>query len=221
MVVIKLTAHHGQWTIGRMRIGLFGGSFNPIHFGHLIAARAVAEATSIARVILLPSGRPPHKSGEGLISAGHRLAMARLAIDGESLFEVSDVDAVRAGPCYTIDTVAHFRGVYGGGTKLCWIIGLDSLAELDTWFRIGELVDACRIVTAQRPNAAVPELDAARFRKVLTDAQIARLKCDMVMTPLIDISATEIRNRIAAGRSIRYMLPDAVIDYIEGNELYR
>ena len=208
-----------------MRIGLFGGSFNPIHSGHLIISRAVAERIELDRVVLLPSKYPPHKQSADLIDAAHRIEMIKIAIQGEPLFECSDVDVAREGPTFTIDTVSAFLQELGPDPKLgpdvelSWIIGGDSLAELATWHRVAELVDTCRIVTALRPG--FDRIDFGPLAKLLSVDRIARLKADIVRTPLIDISATNIRDRIARGRSIRYLVPDTVGEYIEQHGLYR
>lgn len=201
------------------RVGLYGGSFNPIHHGHLIVARAVAESLRLDRVILLPSAHPPHKGDRKLLDAGHRAAMVKLAIEGEPLFEFSDFDLTRNGPSYTIDTVTHFSELLGARVELHWIIGADSLAELTTWRRVSELVDACRIVTAARPGW--DNIDWTPLRKVLSDAQVTALESGVLPTPRIEISSTDIRRRIREGLSMRYLVPDSVRLYIERDALYR
>jgi nicotinate-nucleotide adenylyltransferase len=201
------------------RIGLFGGSFDPIHNGHLIIARAIAERVDLERVILLPSKRPPHKQAERLADADHRAEMVKLAIQGEPLFEFSDFDLAREGPSYTIDTVMHFRQRRGAEIELCWIIGADSLSELGTWRRVGELVDACRIITAARPGST--DIQWQHFGTLLNEEQIARLKAGVLETPEIDISSTDIRHRLADGRSIRYLVPESTQQYIQEHHLYR
>ena len=200
-------------------IGLYGGSFNPIHNGHLIVARAVAERLQLDRVILLPSARPPHKGDHRLLDAGHRAEMVRLAITGEPLFEFSDYDLTRDGPSYTIDTIAHFHESLGQHVELYWIIGADSLAELTTWYRVSDLVDACRIITASRTGWDT--IDWTRLRAILSDAQVTALRAGVLQTPRIDISSTDIRRRVCDGQSIRYFVPDAVLNYIETHALYR
>jgi nicotinate-nucleotide adenylyltransferase len=145
--------------------------------------------------------------------------MVRLAIAGDAGFEWSDHDLTRAGPSYTFETVTHFLGALAGGDELCWIIGADSLVELGTWYRVADLVDLCRIVTAARPGWDRPDL--APLAAKLNPAQIARLRDGILVTPRIDISATDIRARVAAGRSIRYLVPEAVRLYIEMFGLYR
>ena len=200
-------------------IALFGGSFNPIHNGHLIVARAVAERLRLSRVVFIPSSpSPPHKANAELADAADRLEMVRLAIAGESGFEVSDLEVRQGGVSYTIRTVESFRQAAADQT-LHWIIGGDTLPELHTWYRVRELVERCRIVTAVRPGFEVPDLSA--IQRVLSPEQVQRLMADVLPTPRIDISATDIRRRVAEGRSIRYLVPEAVRQYIEQRGLYR
>ncbi len=201
------------------RVGLYGGSFNPIHCGHLIIARSVAERLGLARVIFLPSAVPPHKQDECLVDSDQRAEMVRLAIAGEQLFDFSDYDLTRSGPSYTIETVAHFRRRLPEGTELFWIIGADWLRELGTWYKAQELVEACTIVTAARPGWDQPDLPALPGR--FTEAQIAKLRDHILDTPRIDISAGDIRRRVAAGKPIRYLVPESVRLYVEMFRLYQ
>jgi nicotinate-nucleotide adenylyltransferase len=201
------------------RIALYGGSFDPIHVGHLIIARSVAEAINADRVLLLPTASPPHKEAGALTSAGHRAQMVRLAIEDERLFELNDHDMTREGKTYTVDTIRHFLAQFDDGTEICWIIGADSLAELADWYEVATLVDLCRIVTAARPGWDDMSLDHLTSR--LSAAQIARLKENILETPRIDISATMIRHRTRTGRSIRYLVPESVRAYIEQHRLYK
>lgn len=201
------------------RLGLLGGSFNPIHFGHLIGARAAAEQLGLDRVILIPSAIPPHKPRMELAAAEHRLAMARAAVAGDALFEVDDLELRRHRPSYTFDTVTELRQRLGGDAQLFWMIGGDSLPELATWHRVAELVDLVDIVTLARPGFAAPRLDA--LRQQIGAARVERLLAWRLTTPEIQVSASDIRRRLAEGRSIRYLTPDAVIDYIDRNGLYR
>jgi len=200
------------------RIGLYGGSFDPIHFGHLISARSIAEQIDLSRVILIPSARPPHKQGVWMTEAEHRLAMCRLAVHGDPLFEVSGVELNREGPSYTFDTVAHFRAQSSDTAGLFWIIGADSLPELPTWYRIADLVANVHIVTATRPGWESPSLSVLSQAVGPDHAQALLDNCHE--TPAIDISATDIRDRFVAGRSIHYLTPDAVASYISGHGLY-
>ncbi len=201
------------------RIALFGGSFDPIHSGHLIIARAILERLDLSQVILLPSRCPPHKQNQALLDARHRADMVKLAIENEPPFAFSDFDLTRDGPSYTIDTVHYFRGQLGPDVELYWIIGADSLAELSMWRRIGELVDACRIITARRQGST--DIDWLQLAAALGEEQIDRVKAGTLDTPMIDISSTNIRQRVRDGKSIRYLVPDRVREYIEHHRLYR
>jgi nicotinate-nucleotide adenylyltransferase len=211
-------------------IGLFGGSFNPIHIGHLIVARSMLEQLGLRRMVLIPSANPPHKHGlTELADATDRLKMVRLAISGEAGFEADDIEIRRSGPSYTILTVQDYRKALGQRTgnepapvsaepPLYWIIGGDSLPELHTWYRIRELVEQCRIVTAARPGYERPDLTP--LQALLTVRQIQDLRDAVLPTPRIDISATDIRRRIREERSIRYLVPENVREYIESRRLY-
>lgn len=198
---------------------LYGGSFNPIHHGHLIAARSAAELLAATRIIFIPCANPPHKSDDDLAPAADRLEMVRLAIAGQAGWEASDCELRRDGPSYTFETVQAFRKTLGPQAVLCWMIGADSLPELASWYRIGELVEICRIVTVARPGWDHPDPGPLCTR--LNPAQIQRLLADVLNTPRIDISATDIRRRVRQGLSIRYLVPDAVADYIRSRGLYR
>jgi nicotinate-nucleotide adenylyltransferase len=199
---------------------LFGGSFDPIHHGHLIVARSAAEQLGIGRIVLVPSALPPHKQHVALAPAELRLEMCRLAVSGDRLFEVSEWELGQRGPNYTLHTVRHFRAVLGPDEALYWLIGLDSLVDLPTWFRVRELAEVCTLVTAVRPGVEPPDLEAA-LGSQLSVEQIERLRRHILPTPLIEIAATDIRARVRGGRSIRYLTPDAVADAIAAHGLYR
>lgn len=200
-------------------IGLFGGSFNPIHCGHLIVARAVAEQLALDSVIFLPSANPPHKEGEALLDARHRAEMVKRAIAEEPVFDFSEFDLLRDGPSYTIDTVNHFRAVLGGDVGLYWIIGTDSLVELSAWHRVSDLVNACQIVTAARTGWDRRNL--SDLSPTLDPRHRQRLLANVLGTPVIEISSTDIRRRIQEARSIRFLVPGVVRRYIEEHGLYR
>lgn len=201
------------------RILLFGGSFDPIHNGHLIVSRHMAEQLGLTRVILIPSASPPHKQGVRLAPIADRLAMCRLVAAEDPLFEVSDWEAGRSGPNYTLLTIQHFRALLGPDVELCWLVGMDSLNELDTWYHADELVDACTIVTTARPGSTRPESAALSTR--FSPPQIEKLLRHVVAGPHIDIASTDIRARVQAGQSIRYLVPEAVRGYIGQHGLYR
>ncbi|QDV92445.1 Nicotinate-nucleotide adenylyltransferase [Phycisphaerae bacterium RAS2] len=201
-------------------VGLLGGSFDPIHFGHLISARSCAEQLGLERVVLIPSAVPPHKRGAPMTDGAHRLEMARRAVDGDELFEVCDVEFHRSGPSYTIDTIAEIQrlGTHGA-RELCWLIGADTLPELHTWHRAAELVQQARIVTVVRPGWSPPP--KAELAKWAGEESAVKLLRDCVITPAIGISATEIRDRVRTGKSIRNLVPEPVRSYIDATGLYR
>jgi nicotinate-nucleotide adenylyltransferase len=202
------------------RVIFFGGSFDPIHHGHLIVARAVAEQLGFDRIVLVPAGHAPHKS-KIYASSADRLAMLRLAVEGQCIFDVSDVELVRTGPSYTIDTLQEFR-VRDTQARLAWTIGADMLADLPKWHRATELVDQFELVIAARP------MDGTKLETVLENMKLflgpqraEKLRQSVVPTPLIEISSTDIRQRTARGKSIAYLVPTAVNRYIDDHGLYR
>ena len=213
------------------RIVLFGGTFNPIHFGHLIVARAVAEHLHFEKVTFVPAAQPPHKGAgghiEGLsgavpgVAAAERLEMVRRAIAGDPLFDVTDIELRRPTPSYTFETLMAIRTEQGLDVELVWIIGADMLGELHTWHRAEEVVDMARIVTAARPPWSERSAGALERLRVRFDAgQIARLAEGIVPTPLIDISSSQIRRRVRSGKSIRYLVPESVREHIMDKGLY-
>ena len=202
------------------RIVLFGGTFDPVHNGHLIAARAVAEQRGYRRITLVPSGRGPHKSPP-VASDADRLEMLNLAVEGDDLFEVSQAELQRAAPSYTFDTLQEIQQACGGDRPIDLVVGADMLADLPDWYRADDVVKLARFVIAARPPwhekaDALSALLAERFGK----RPAADLIVGICTTPLIDISSSDIRERLAEGLSIRYMVPDAVEEYIRSRCLY-
>ncbi len=201
------------------RVLLFGGSFDPIHHGHLIVARHAAEQLDVERVILIPSAVPPHKQDRSLAPAKDRLEMCRRAVQDDPQFVVSEWELGQAGPNYTLRTIEHFRTELGTGPELCWLIGADSLVELHTWYNAPTLVDACRIVTVARPGFTPPP--ATELVQWFEMKQVERLLADVIIGPHIDIASTDVRTRVRSGLSVRYLIPDAVDAYIAAQQLYR
>jgi nicotinate-nucleotide adenylyltransferase len=207
---------------------LFGGTFDPVHHGHLIVARAVAEKLGFARITLIPANTPPHKP-PACASAADRLAMVKLAVQGDELFDVCDLELNRQGPSYTLDTLQALQprlGVGPGpgpglGEKLHWLIGADSLADLPHWHRVGEVLELASILVAARPINGGAETALSALAGKLEERHLRHLREGLVATPLIDISSTDIRRRVRAGQSIRYLVPDAVARYIVEHRLYR
>jgi len=194
-----------------MKIGLYGGAFNPIHNGHLICARNLAEKIELDKIILIPAISPPHK--ENLADPSVRLKMCQLAIDGEPLFEVSDIEFSLSKPTYTINTVDAFLKLYPND-ELCWIIGFDTIMQLHTWHRIGELIQKIKIVTMSARYSFIPE------SLTFLSTDILQKLNKFVAIDRITIRATDIRNRLRNGKSIKYLVPDNVNNYILQNGIY-
>jgi nicotinate-nucleotide adenylyltransferase len=212
-----------------MRVGLLGGSFNPIHFGHLRAAEEVREALNLDLIYFVPAAVPPHKSPEGLAPPEHRLAMVRLATKGNRYFMVSDVEIRRAGPSYTIDTVRHFLATLRGPSVLFLMMGSDAFAELNTWKECDELVRLSSVVVHTREavnDRTPPRISLAALRRfgytknndhyVHPNGQTL----SFVATTIFPVSATLIREKLQQRRSVRYLMPSGVIDYIQRHGLY-
>ncbi|HLW71626.1 MAG TPA: nicotinate-nucleotide adenylyltransferase [Candidatus Binataceae bacterium] len=210
-----------------MRIGLFGGSFNPIHFGHLRAAEEVREALTLEIVYFIPAAAPPHKPHDDLARPDHRLRMAQLGTKGNRHFMVSDAELRRSGPSYTIDTVRHFAETTRGRNELYLLVGGDQFNELETWKDCDELARSCNLVVHSRPSAAtagkISLAALARFGYRKSDDHYVHPSnhtLAFVATTFLPISATLIRAKIRAHESIRYLVPGDVAEYIERHGLY-
>ena len=193
-----------------MRLAIFGGSFDPPHVGHLLAASDAAEQLDVDRVIFVPAATQPLKVGRAGTSAEHRLAMTRLLVEGDARFEVSDVEVTRAGLSFTVDTLAHFAAQFPGAERFL-LLGKDVLGTFDQW------KDPTRVVSLARPVLLVrgDETDAS-LPASMRDAKALRLT-----TRRIDVSSTEIRERVRLGRSIKGFVTDGVAAYIARAGLYR
>ena len=203
----------------QVRVGLIGGSFDPIHAGHLSIAREVRERLDLERMVFVPAGQPPHKLDKRLTGAEHRLAMVRLAIAGHPHLTVSRVDMDRPGPCYSVDTVRllrdRFRSAWGAETQIYFTIGADSLIELPTWYQPRELLRLCTVVAVGRPGY---DVDPGELERLLPGAPPVLY---LTLNTPVDASSTGIRQRVAEGRSIRGLVPKAVERYIEQYGLYQ
>lgn len=197
-----------------MRLGVFGGTFDPVHIGHLIAAEDARAALSLDEVIFVPAGEPWFKSYRRITPAHHRLAMVRLAIRDNPHFSVSDMEIRREGPSYTIDTLAELRRARADAA-LFVILGVDALREIDRWRNPRRLFQMATVVGVARPGAS---LDPSVLNAAIPGAS-DRLR--LIQSALIDISGTDIRRRVADGASIRYRVPHAVEQYIRAHNLYR
>ncbi len=194
----------------KRRIGIMGGTFDPIHYGHLVTAEEVRVEFGLTDVIFVPSGSPPHKINRKITWAEHRYLMTVLATVTNLFFSVSRIEIDRKGPSFAIDTITQFRGIFGEDTELFFITGADAFLEMDKWYRAEDLVKMCRFVAATRPGYPIEKIDT-RFSKYI----------ELIEVPALSISSTDIRKRVVENRSIKYLLPEAVEDYIFKNGLYR
>ena len=198
------------------RLGVLGGSFDPVHLAHLLVAETVREALALDLVLFVPTGVQPLKQGRPTTPAEHRVKMLELAVHANPCFGISRVDVDREGPSYTVDTVRHLRGAWGGaGLQMWFILGADSLASFPMWRDPGGILSQTRLAVVNRPGVSV---DATGLEQRLPGITAS---VDRVDAPMLEISATDIRQRVAGGRSIHYRVPAAVREYIEANGLYR
>lgn len=198
-----------------MNIGVLGGTFDPIHMGHLIVAEEIRGQLDLAEVLFVPAGEPWLKTNNSISSAEHRVQMVRLAIADEPAFKLSTMEIERAGPSYTIDTIAQFNSQMGAGDKLFFILGWDNLMQLPQWREPSRLVQMCSLVAVPRVGYPSPDLNTL-------EAAIPGLSQSVILlhTPQIEISSSEIRSRVARGLSIHHLVPEPVESYIKQHRLY-
>jgi nicotinate-nucleotide adenylyltransferase len=196
-------------------IGIFGGTFNPIHIGHLIAAQEVMDRMKLEKIIFLPTGNPPHKNENDVISAIHRFNMVKLAIEDNEKFGYSDIEVKREGKTYTYDTLCQLHNIYYD-TRFYFIIGFDTLRDIDTWKRVEEVFNIASFIVVNRGNYIFEMNSELEDKRIKYNANIS-----VVNIPDIGISSTDIRKRVCLNDSIKYLVPDKVAEYIERNDLYR
>lgn len=195
------------------RIGILGGTFDPPHIGHLILAECAADVMNLEKVLFVPAAEPPHKQNEVKTPVEHRIAMLERALAGNDRFRLSRVDVDRPGPHYSVEMVQIIQVEYPGA-ETCFVMGGDSLKDLPKWYRPYELIKHVRLAVIRRPGA---EIDLQYLESVIPGLSE---RVTFVDTPLLDISSTIITERRVQHRSIRYFVPDAVLDYIETHQLY-
>ena len=200
------------------RIALFGGTFDPLHLGHTTVAAAAAERIQAEAVIFIPAKCSPLKGFSPHASDEDRLEMITLTILERALFQVSDCELKRPAPSYTLRTVQQFKQEYGLGTSIHWLLGADAVKDLVHWHGIKELIDECNLTTMQRAGYEPPDFD--QFIPIWGQERVAKLKENVVETPLVDISSTEIRKRLRSGQDVSGMLASCVIEYIRRRGLY-
>lgn len=212
-------------------IGILGGTFNPVHYGHLRMAQELAEELAIDTIRFIPAANPPHKSTHN-ISALHRLAMVNLAVADNPLFQLDDQELKRDGQSYTIDTLTQLREELGKETSIILFMGSDAFKQFDTWHRWQEIITLCHIALVQRPqtNTAKTSSTLSPALENFLQHHYTELGDDLHASPAghitmrqitaLDISSTAIRNAFKDGLSTRYLMPDAVIDYIKSHRLY-
>ena len=208
-----------------MKLGLMGGTFNPIHIGHLKIASKVLRVFNLTKVIFIPSGNPPHKNRGEIIDASHRLKMIKLAISGEipstsrrgskspdqnyKIFEVSDIEIKRKGKSYTIDTIRQIKEIYGIKTEIYFIAGADSALDLPNWKEPTKILSLSHFVAVERPGFSLEGLDEKYRKRIIAVGGIS-----------VNISSSGIRKRIKEGRSIKSLVLEGVEEYITKNKLY-
>jgi nicotinate-nucleotide adenylyltransferase len=203
----------------KRKIALFGGTFDPVHLGHTSVAAEARRRVGAEKVVFIPAKRSPLKGFLPKASDADRLTMIMLAIARQEHFEVSDCELNKPSPSYTLETVRQFQENYGGETSIHWLVGADGVEDLVYWHRIVQLLDACHLTTMYRAGFEPPNF--SRFEPLWGRERIEKLQRNIVQTPLVDISSTEVRDRLAAGRDVTDMLHPAVADYIYEHSLYQ
>ncbi len=188
------------------RIGILGGTFNPIHIGHLTIAQMVHEQLKLDKVIFVPSNLPPHKSSKNVASSKDRFHMITLAIKGNARFKVSDFEIKKAGKSYSIETVSYFRDCFPAGTKFFFIIGNDLLPALPTWRQVNKILKIVTFVSVNRPG----------FKE-----KKSRIKVKSITVPGLQTSSSYVRQRITSEKTVKYLVPDDVLRYIQQKKLYK
>lgn len=198
-----------------MKIGIFGGTFDPVHIGHLIVADQAASDLRLDRVVFLPAGRPWFKSNRLITDGKDRLQMLKLAVRGNSRFDVSEIELNRSGPTYSVESIPLLKQQYDGA-EIYFLLGKDALADIHKWQQPDKIIQMCHVVGLSRPG--YESIDWDTIDRIIPGAS---QKIRLLQVPLIGVSSSDIRTMVAGGKSIRFLIPDDVLDYIERNALYR
>ncbi len=203
-------------------IAIFGGTFNPIHFGHLIVAEEIRAKYNLDKIIFVPNHLPPHKEPSDLIEAKLRLTMVNLATVSNPCFEVSDYEIEKGGKSFTIDTIKHFRQLYGTKNNIYFIVGADMLSEITSWKNVEELLKICRFIAVPRPGYDITKI----FNQNYLGSENFDIATELLENVLIenivtsDISSSSIRQRVREWKSIKYFVPEPVEQFIHNQQLY-
>ncbi|MGJ8619209.1 MAG: nicotinate-nucleotide adenylyltransferase [Methylophilaceae bacterium] len=210
-------------------VGILGGTFNPIHYGHLRMAQELADGLGMDKVKFIPSANPPHKDSV-TVSAEHRATMVKLAIADNPKFSIDELELKRDGASYTIDTLISLRETLGNDTAICLMMGSDAFVKLNTWHRWQDLLDYAHIILVQRPNQGKPqETLPEELQTLLRDhyiedvSELSKTNAGLLNMQAIsahDISSSQIRENLKHGQSMKYLLPNEVIEYIQQEQLY-
>lgn len=198
------------------RLGILGGTFDPPHYGHLVVAQEAFVSLGLERVLFTPAGRPPHKLGVPVSPLEHRVRMVELAIADDPRFSLSRADLRAERPSYTLELLGRLRAECPPDAELFFLVGMDSLADLPTWHRPEEVLQACVLVAVHRPG--YPEVDPRALGPAV--ARLADRVC-VLRAPGVDVSSTDLRRRAAEGRPLRYLTPDPIVAYVAEQGLYR
>jgi nicotinate-nucleotide adenylyltransferase len=213
-----------------LRLGILGGTFDPIHIGHLRTAEEIGPELELEKVCLIPSASPPHKTKEPVTPFDHRLTMTRLAIVGSSLLDALDLEGRRAGPSYSIETLKELHTIFKPDPDLFFILGIDAFLEINTWKEYERLFDYAHFVIISRPGYGKEMIEPFLMKSGLeikknlgADSFLMKSGKTLTLkeTTLMDISSTRIREMVQQGRSIRFLVPVAVGDYITEKGLYK
>ena len=207
--------------MNKVKIGIMGGTFNPIHNGHLVTAAEALNQFSLEKVIFIPSGNPPHKNYHEEEIAEHRYLMTVIATSSNSKFFISRIEIDRKGKSYTIDTLKELKKIYGKDTEFFFITGADAILEILTWKKTEEIIDLCYMIAATRPGYNLLKLEELRENLAKRAKNYEDNKILVMEIPALAISSTDIRERVRTGRTIDYLVPEGVNNYILKHGLYR
>ncbi len=215
----------------KLKIGIFGGTFNPVHFGHLRTAEEVCEQLGLDRIIFIPASRPPHKNTSGIAPFVHRWKMLELALEHNPRFELSDIENRRPGKSYSIDTLKQLRQAYPAPSSIYFLLGMDAFQEITTWKDYKNLFELTNFVILARPGYNIDKTYDLLRREISEKYEYSRennfffhpslCKVHFCQVTLLDISSTRIRKLVAEGRSVRYLVPDLIKEYIEKTHIYK